>query len=69
MKTLVLNVEESKLDAFLGFLKSLDYVSIADQENWLDEKSLIEKRLGDLKQGKEPIFLWDDVKDIAFHKG
>lgn len=68
MKTLVLNVEESKLDAFLGIFKHLDDGSMADQEKGLDEKTFIKKRLKNLKAGKEAVFLWEEVKDMAFSK-
>lgn len=68
MKTLVLKVDDSRYDDLLAYLKGFEFVDVADEQVWANEKSLLEKRLKDLKEGKESVFLWDEVRDFAFSK-
>jgi len=51
MKQLTLNIKESKFQAFLEFIKTLDYVEIPEAE----KKALVnfQKSLGQIKEMKD----------------
>lgn len=67
MKQIVLNIEDSKFNAFFSFIKTLDYVSVSKEEKipaWQEEevnrrKQLIEK--GEMKSRN-----WDEAKKEIF---
>ncbi|MDN3688062.1 hypothetical protein [Cyclobacterium jeungdonense] len=55
MKQLTINIADNKFDVFLEFIKTLDYVKVADdEEKALEElqNSLIQVKL--MKEGKLP---------------
>jgi hypothetical protein len=55
MKQLTLNISDSKFEAFLGFIKTLDYVKVEDgEEKALEElqSSLSQVKL--MQEGKLP---------------
>jgi hypothetical protein len=58
MKKVTIQIEESKYSFFLELIKSLDFVSIAKEEDWFDtlsitDKENIQKGIDDLKNGRK----------------
>ena len=57
MKQLTIRIKESNYSSFLALLKSMDFVSIVDDQDWYDilsskEKESIHKGITDLDNGK-----------------
>lgn len=57
MKQLTLNIKENKYSFFLELLKSMDFVSNANNEDWYEnlsakEKKSIQKGIEDLENGR-----------------
>lgn len=68
MKQIILNIEESKFKTFLSFIKTLDYVSISDDEapTWQQEE--VNKRLQLIEKGEMKTRSWDEAKKDIFKK-
>jgi len=69
MKKLVLNIEESKFKAFLTFIRTLDYVSVTEEEaipQWQQEE--VNKRLDLIEKGEMKARSWDEAKLDIFKK-
>ena len=59
MKQLIINIKDNKYTFFLELLKSMDFVSIADNEDWYEnlsanDKKSIQKGIEDLENGRIP---------------
>lgn len=57
MKQVTINIKDNKYSFFLELLKSLDFISIVDPEDWYEnlsqnEKKLIQKGIEDIENGK-----------------
>ncbi|MEI7977657.1 MAG: hypothetical protein WCI53_02330 [Bacteroidota bacterium] len=65
MTQLVLNIEDDKLNTFIEFIKTLDYVSV---EKTISEYQMEEvgARLQMLNDGEMRIRPWDEVKNEVF---
>jgi hypothetical protein len=71
MKQLIINIKDNKYTFFLELLKSLDFVSIADNEDWYEnlsviDKSSIKKGIEDLENGR--IHSHEEVMALAKKK-
>lgn len=57
MKQLTINIKDSKYSFFLELLKSMDFVSIANNEDWYEtldenEKVSIQKGIEEIEKGR-----------------
>jgi hypothetical protein len=69
MKQLILNIEENKFNAFLTFIKTLEYVSISEEENISQEQQAeVTKREQLIEKGEMKIRNWEDAKKDIFKK-
>lgn len=69
MKKLILDIEESKFKAFLSFVKTLDYVSVSNEEpipEWQQEE--VNRRIELIEKGKMKARSWDEAKRDVFKK-
>jgi hypothetical protein len=69
MKKLILNIEESKYQAFLSFIKTLDYVSVSKDETvpgWQQEE--VSRRMELIAKGEMNLRSWDEAKKEIFKK-
>ena len=70
MKQLILNIEESKFNAFLSFIKTLDYVSACSQEEdipqWQQDE--VNSRLEFIEKGEMKTRSWNEAKKNIFKK-
>lgn len=69
MKQITLNIEESKFKAFFSFIKTLDYVSISDEEaiaEWQQEE--VNKRVQLIEKGEMKTRSWEKAKEDIFKK-
>jgi len=67
MKRITLNIDESKAEAFLSFIKTLDYVSISDEIVIPEEQQReVERRLKDLEDGKMETRSWNEARKDIF---
>jgi hypothetical protein len=68
MKKLTINIEENKYSFFLELIKSMDFVSIENEEDWYEnlsfsEKKNIQKGIDDIENGR--IFSHNEVMTLA----
>lgn len=69
MKKLILNIEESKYQDFLSFIKTLDYVSVSKDDAipmWQQEE--VNKRLELVAKGEMNVRSWDEARKDVFKK-
>ncbi len=71
MKQLTLNIKDNKYFFFLELLKSMDFVSIANNEDWYEnlsakEKKSIQKGIEDLENGR--VHSHEEVMALAKEK-
>ncbi len=52
MKQLVLNISDSKFDAFLSFIKTLSYVKVEKEDHFLSELQTSLNQVKLMKDGK-----------------
>jgi hypothetical protein len=57
MKKITLNIEENKYSFFLELIKSMDFVSIENEDDWYEnlsfsEKKNIQKGIDDIENGR-----------------
>jgi len=67
MKQIILNIEESKFKAFMSFIKTLDYVSVSNEETipaWQQEE--VQKRMQLIEKGEMKTRSWDEAKKDVF---
>jgi hypothetical protein len=68
MKQLTINITDNKYSFFLELLKSMDFISIVDNEDWYEnlsqnEKNLIQKGIDDIENGQ--VHYHEDVMTLA----
>lgn len=68
MKKITINIEENKYSFFLELIKSMDFVSIENEEDWFENLSFLEKKniqkgIDDIENGK--LFSHNDVMNLA----
>jgi len=68
MKKITINIEENKYSFFLELIKSMDFVSIENEEDWFENLSFLEKKniqkgIDDIENGR--IFSHNDVMNLA----
>lgn len=68
MKKLTINIEENKYSFFLELIKSMDFVSIENEEDWYEnlsfsDKKNIQKGIDDIENGR--IFSHNEVMTLA----
>ncbi|HUH72822.1 MAG TPA: addiction module protein [Chitinophagales bacterium] len=69
MKQLTLNIDENKFNTFLSFIKTLDYVSISNEEeipSWQQDE--VNRRIQLIESGEMKMHKWSDVKNEIFKK-
>jgi hypothetical protein len=69
MPRLILNIEDNKFQAFLSYLRTLDYVSIdegSDVPQW--QKDEVARRLALIDSGKMGVRSWDEAEKDVFRK-
>ena len=69
MKRIVLNIEDSKFKAFFSFIKTLDYVSVSEEEtipSWQQEE--VSKRMQLVESGQMKTSSWDEAQKEIFKK-
>jgi hypothetical protein len=71
MKQLTINIKNNKYSFFLELLKSMDFVSIADNEDWYEtlsanDKKSIQKGIEDIENGR--IHSHEEVMALAKKK-
>ncbi len=67
MKQIVLNIEDSKFKAFFSFIKTLDSVSVSNEEvvtAWQQEA--VNKRIQLVEDGEMTTRKWDEAKKDIF---
>lgn len=57
MKQITVNIKDNKYNFFLELLKSMEFVSIVDEEDWhenlsVNEKKTIQRGIEDLENGR-----------------
>ena len=69
MKQLILNIEENKFNAFLTFIKTLEYVSISEEENIpQSQKDEVNNRLHLIEKGEMKTRNWEEAQKDIFKK-
>jgi hypothetical protein len=69
MKQITLNIDESKFQAFLNFIKTLDYVSVSDDMAIpIEHQQEAQKRLKLIQEGKMKTRSWEDAKQDVFKR-
>jgi len=68
MKKITINIEENKYSFFLELIKSMDFVSIENEDDWygnlsFSEKKNIQKGIDDIENGR--IFSHSEVMSLA----
>lgn len=71
MKQLTINIKDNKYSFFLELIKSMDFVSIADNDDWYEslsanDKKSIQKGIEDIKNGR--IHSHEEVMALAKKK-
>lgn len=70
MKQLILNIDDNKFNTFLSFIKTLDYVSISNDDKdipeWQQEE--VSRRIQLIESGEIKVEKWSDVKEQIFGK-
>ena len=65
-KTITLQIDDQKFDAFRSFIETLDYVSVIDDDLPEWQKEEIDKRLKLLDSGKMSTRSWKEAKKDIF---
>jgi|AntRauTorcE11897_2_1112592.scaffolds.fasta_scaffold29348_2 hypothetical protein len=69
MKRITLNIEEENYQAFLNFLKTLNYVSISEgYEIPESHKTEVKERLEEIEKGNIKTRSWEEAKKDIFKK-
>ena len=66
---ITLDIDDSRFDAFLSYIKTLDYVTIKKEDvipQWQQEE--VNKRLQMIDQGEMKTRSWDEAKKEVFKK-
>lgn len=65
---ITLEVQDIRVDVFLEFIKTLDYVSIKEENSIQWQKNEANKRLNLIESGEMKIRNWDEAKKDIFLK-
>jgi len=65
-KTITLQIDDQKFDAFRSFIETLDYVSVIDDDLPEWQKEEIDRRLKLLDSGKMSTRSWKEAKKDIF---
>jgi hypothetical protein len=65
-KTITLQIDDQKFDAFRSFIETLDYVSVIDDDLPEWQKEEIDRRLKLLDSGKMSSRNWKEAKKDIF---
>lgn len=69
MKQITLNIDETKFKTFLSFIKTLDYVSVADEIDIpLEQQQEVERRLKLVQEGKMKTRSWSEAQKDIFKR-
>ncbi len=69
MKKLILNIEESKYEAFLSFIQTLDYVVVSrDVEIPAWQQEEVNRRMELVAKGEMSLRPWDEARKDIFKK-
>ncbi|MFA5575094.1 MAG: addiction module protein [Brumimicrobium sp.] len=69
MKQITLNIDETKFKAFLGFIKTLDYVSVLDEINIpIEQQQEVARRLKLIEERKMKTRSWSEAKKDLFRQ-
>ncbi len=70
MKQITLNIDENKFKIFLNFIKTLEYVSVSDEEITipLEQQQEVEERLKLIQEGKMKTRSWNEAKKEIFKR-
>lgn len=66
---ITLDVKDNQFDAFLNFIKTLEYVSVYDEENipeWQQQE--VNNRITVINNGKMKTRSWDEAQKEIFKK-
>lgn len=68
MRKITINIEENKYSFFLELIKSMDFISIENEEDWYEnlsfsEKKNIQKGIDDIENGRT--FSHNEVMTLA----
>lgn len=66
---LIIDIKDSKAEAFLNFIKSLDFISVNKEDEYIltdEQKKAIDKGLNDIEQGN--VFSHEEVLLELKHK-
>jgi len=66
---ITLDIQDNRADAFLDFIKTLDYVSINEEDaipTWQQDE--VRKRLDSIDKGLMKTRSWDEAKHDIFNK-
>ncbi len=68
MTQIILNVEDDKLNSFMEIIKTLNYVSVFNEDipDW--QITEVEYRLNEIESGEMEVRPWKDVKNDIFKK-
>jgi hypothetical protein len=67
MQQVVLQVEDQKLDEFIKFLKTLDFVKIQEEiPEW--QQNEVAERLSEYESGKELARKWKEAQATIFRR-
>ena len=69
MKQLIVNIEENKYSYFLDLIKSMDFVSIENEDDWYGNLSFLEKKniqkgIDDIENGR----IYSHIEVMTFAK-
>ena len=70
MKRITINVEESKYRTFLSFIKTLDYVSISDEDDFIPQwqQKEVDQRQQKVDNGQMGTRSWEEARKDIFKK-
>ena len=69
MKKLTLNIDENRFATFLSFIKTLDYVSVAEEEDIpRSQKDEVNKRIEQVQNGDMKTRSWEEAKEDIFKR-
>ncbi len=68
MKQIILNIQDNRLDNFIEYINSLDYVSVSSVNISAEQQSEAESRLIQIENGKMKTRKWDEAKNYIFKK-
>lgn len=69
MKQLILNIDESKFKDFVSYIKTLNYVTISEEDEiLLFQEAEINNRLEQIENGTMKTRPWSEAKEDIFNQ-